>query len=190
MSSHAFWSFTSYLKCVVLTAYVFLTKYVGWYHWTFCKYTKLLQKKSTIMRNPMAISCQIMVHWRSYASISLGNQNPSISLNINTLSKPLGERQYIHFLFIGFLHHCGRGWQRHGHGSRSFLGGRRCHLWQYRLWSFQRRDTKLDRFLGINCSRKKLPNLASCQNQFSMSKIIRTLLIFFSLNDTILGAHF
>ena len=33
-------------------------------------------------------------------------------------------------------------------------------LWQYRLWSFQGRDTKLERFgLNINCSKMKLPNL-------------------------------
>jgi hypothetical protein len=49
--------------------------------------------------------------------------------------------------------------------SQDFLVLRHVDLWQYRLWSFQGRDIKLERFLAINCSQKKLLNFDnwSCQ---------------------------
>ena len=68
-------------------------------------------------------------------------------------------------------------------------------LWQYRLWSFQGRDTKLERFVAKNqlmsneiiwCNGEVSKSEFDFQNQFSMSKIIRI----FSLKIMILGAHF
>ena len=55
-------------------------------------------------------------------------------------------------------------------------------LWQYRLWSFQGRDTKSTvvkwnyqiRRIGVVSSCQKVPKL-DFQSQFSMSKIIRNL---------------
>ena len=77
-------------------------------------------------------------------------------------------------------------------------------VWQYKLWSFQTGDTRLERFLPRNQhTQRKLLNLsfglmASCQkvpkfdlqSQFLMSKIIRFFLNFFSLKNANLGAHF
>jgi hypothetical protein len=84
-------------------------------------------------------------------------------------------------------------------------------LWQYESWSFQTRGTTLKRFLPKNQhSQRKLLNFENwvngqvsksakkCQkvpkfnfhSQFSMSKIIRIFLIFFSLKNINLGAHF
>ena len=38
-------------------------------------------------------------------------------------------------------------------------------IWQYQLWSFQGRDTKLERFLAkINCIQMKLPNFENWSN--------------------------
>ena len=66
-------------------------------------------------------------------------------------------------------------------------------VWQYGLWSFQMGDTKLDRYLptnqnikknylnlsfGLMASCQKVPNF-DFQSQFSMSKVIRIVLIFF-----------
>ena len=42
-------------------------------------------------------------------------------------------------------------------------------IWQYRLWSFQDRDTKLERFLA-NCIQMKLPNFENLSNG-ELSKI-------------------
>ena len=44
-------------------------------------------------------------------------------------------------------------------------------LWQYRLWSFQGRDTKLERFLANNQLVKKLPNFDNWSNG-EQSKIV------------------
>ena len=80
-------------------------------------------------------------------------------------------------------------------------------VWQYRLWSFQMGGTKLERFLPKNKhTQRKLSNFENWvsgevsksaksqpldfQSQFSMSKIIRIFLIFFSLMNINLGAHF
>ena len=45
----------------------------------------------------------------------------------------------------------------------------------------------------INCTQRKLPNFVNpCDfpSEFSMSKIIQIIQIFFSMNNTCLGAHF
>ena len=77
-----------------------------------------------------------------------------------------------------------------------------CLLWHSRLWSFQGRDTKFERFLAKNqlysneiTKFGEIGVVASCQkvakfdfqSQFYMSKIIRN---FFSLKNPNLGAHF
>ena len=77
-------------------------------------------------------------------------------------------------------------------------------LRQYRLWSFQTGDTKLERFLPknqhtqwkllnfefwINGELSKVPKF-DFQSQFYMSKIIRIFLENFSLKYTNLGANF
>ena len=72
-------------------------------------------------------------------------------------------------------------------------------LWQYRLWSFQVRDTKLKILFAKNqlqsnentkfVSCRKVPKF-DFQSQFSMSKITAIFLNLFSLNNTNLGAHF
>ena len=70
------------------------------------------------------------------------------------------------------------------HGGKNF-----CSLWQYLLWSFQVRDTKLERFLvgnrisKVNCWILWIGVVSitkfDFQSQFSMSKIIGAFLIFF-----------
>ena len=63
-------------------------------------------------------------------------------------------------------------------------------VWQYRLWSFQTRDTKLERLInipngnywvlsfGLMVSSQKVPRF-DFQSQFSSSKVIEIFLIFF-----------
>ena len=73
------------------------------------------------------------------------------------------------------------------------------HLWQYRLWSFQRRDTKLESFLAKNHhAQRKVLNFANwCSGEVSKSaKILpfyvknhRNLSDFFSLKNTNLEVH-
>ena len=43
-------------------------------------------------------------------------------------------------------------------------------LWQYLFWSFQGGDTKLERFVAVNCSQMKLPNFDNWSND-ELSKI-------------------
>ena len=57
-------------------------------------------------------------------------------------------------------------------------------LWQYRLWSFQGRDTKLERFLAkINCSQMKLLNFENWTNgglsSLQKSEFLKLIISFF-----------
>ena len=81
-------------------------------------------------------------------------------------------------------------------------------VWQYRLWSFQTGDTKLERFLPKNqhTQRKllnfenwtngevsksaKSPNLPTFKVNFLYQKLSESFSIFFSLKNINLGAHF
>merc|ERR1719491_1503560 len=81
-------------------------------------------------------------------------------------------------------------------------------VWHYRLWSFQERDTKLERFLpkgqhnkgkflsfenwtnGEVSKSAKSPNLLNFKVNFLYQKLSESFSIFFSLKNINLGAHF
>ena len=102
---------------------------------------------------------------------------------INTILSFKRDKKLLIFIYNNLVKMCAR--------------SVRCWLWQYGLWSFQTGDTKLERFLpknqilngnywilsfGLTASCQKVPTF-DFRSQFSMLKIIRIFLIFFSLKN-------